>query len=427
MAKKLLLILAVLVLTFYHIYPQGLPVFGYTFIVATGALGLFFYIQNHYPYGEAMTIIGAYGLMIGWCIFCMFLNGRGDSYWIDFTKTQSAWFFSAYFIISIFFMAHPKGGFDKLCYYIIGAIFLQCVISVVMYQDESIASFFNSLQKLDTIAIAKRDETEGKRLLGYGTAFFGAGIACGLAMILVIYIIMTKKLNMFQLIFAAFVYSSIFYIGLLTARTTIVGGGASLALAVILAFTRNTQRKQILSYVLYCIILLSIGYSLCYIYFEEFADWAFEAFINYQETGEFRTKSSDGLTSQMFLTPLTTFNWIFGEGHGHYFGVDVGFTRLLFWIGLPGTIMFFYFIYTTMKFCVTKNQALNFTLIVIFAYNLALNWKGFSELNYATFLFTFYFLHYKYYIYTPYLYRLGYRDKTKLRYAFQTPASGRRV
>jgi len=425
--KKIILIIVLIALVFYHIYPQALPTFGFTFIVTSGALGLFLYLRQGAPYGEVISIMLPYAFMGLWTVFCIFVNNRGDSFFIDMSKSQLGWFFSAYLIVYIFYLAHPKGGLDKLLYYIIGAVFLQCVISVAMYQNEAIGDFFNSIQKLDQLALSKREETEGKRLLGYGAAFFGAGIACGMAMILVVYLVMTKKLNIFQLLFAAFVYSGIFYIGLLSARTTLVGGGASIALAVILLFTRNTQKSQLLSYILFCVVLLTIGYSLCYVYFPDFADWAFEAFINYQESGEFRTKSSDGLTSGVFMVPPTFFNWVFGEGHGHYFGVDVGLTRLLYWIGLPGTLLFFYFLYVVMKFSITKNRAFNLTLLVLYAYNLALNWKGLSDLNYVTYIVTFYFLHYKYYIYTPYLYKLGLRDKTKLRYAFQTPPTGRRV
>jgi len=422
--KKIILIILLLVLVFYHIFPQALPLFGFTFIVASGAIGLILYSAHRYPYGEVISIALPFFLLFGWTLFCMLINGGGDSYIMDISKSQVAWLFSAYFVIQIFFLVHPKGGLDKLLYYIIAAIVLQCVIAVAMFQDESIANFFNSIQKLDAVALAKRAETEGRRLLGYGTAFFGAGIVCGIAMIFLIYIIMTKKLNMFQLLLAAFLYSGIFYVGLLMARTTMVGGAASLILAIILMFTRNTHKNQFFTYLLFSIILISLGYSLCYVYFPEFADWAFEAFINYQETGEFRTKSSDGITAGMFAVPSDIFTWLFGTGRGHFMGVDVGYTRLLFWFGLPGTIIFFYFLYVSMKFAFTKNKAFNLTLITLFAYNMALNIKGYSELNYICFLITFYFLYYKYYIYTPYLYRIGKLKKTELRDAIQTPATG---
>ncbi|WP_163265266.1 hypothetical protein [Dysgonomonas sp. 216] len=424
--KKILLILLVLVVIFYHIYPQALPVFGYTFIVLSGAIGLTLYVRDQFPYDEAIRILIVYGLFAAWAIFSVFMNGRGDSYLLSMTKTQIAWFFSSFFIIILFFLAHPKGSINTLFYYIIGAILLQCIITVVMYFNESVAAFFNSIHKMDYIAIIKREETKEARLLGYGIAFFGAGITCGLGLILIAYLVMTQKMNILQIVFAALVYTFIAYIGLFSARTTMIGAAASLALIIILFITGAKHKNQFYTYIISSVILMIIGYSLCYIYFEEFADWAFEAFINYQEKGKFTTQSSTGL-EQGIVTPTSIFTWFFGKGTGEYFGIDIGFTRLLFWVGLPGTLLYFYYLYMQMKFALSKNKALNYTFLVTYAYVAVLNWKGLADLTYFFLLVTFYFLHYKYHIYQPYLYSLGYRDKTKLRNAFQTSPASRRV
>lgn len=424
--KRIIIGLLLFCVMFYHVYPLGLPIMGYSFIVGSGALGMILYAYNKYPYGEAMNILMVYGLLIFMSIFSYILNTpRGDTFIVDLTKSQLAWFFSSYLIIYIFFIVFPKGGVNYLIYLLIAVVFVQCVISVTMYFNEDVASFFEGIQKLDDLGALKRDDTEGKRLLGYGVAFFGAGIICGLGMILLAYVIVCIKLNFFQNLLATFSYVGIFYIGLLCARTTLVGAVASLILFVVLIFLGKSQKNQLLLSLFYILVLLSIGSTLCYLYFPDFADWAFEVFINYERDGNVRTSSSDGL-SVMFILPHNILIWMFGEGHGHYFGTDVGYSRLLYWVGLPGTFLYFYYSFVIMKVAFTKNQSLNLMLITIFSYNIALNVKGLSDLNYVLALFAFYFLHYKYYIYTPYLYRLGKVKQNKLRNAVQTssPSGG---
>jgi hypothetical protein len=96
------------------------------------------------------------------------------------------------------------------------------------------------------------------------------------------------------------------------------------------------------------------------------------------------------------------------------------------WFGLPGAVMFFCYQFMIIKRAFTNNMVLNLTLITLFVYNIVLNYKGLSDLNHFCLMFAFYFLHYKYNIYTPYLYRIGKFNQTKLRYAVQAQTAGRR-
>lgn len=426
MIRKIISLVLFLVLVFFYLYPTGMPIYGYSFIFLLGLLGIGLYAYNQFPYAEVIPILLVYGAMFVWSYFCTFINKAYDSFIIDYTKSQMGWFFSAYLLIYLFYKIFPKGGIHIIIYYIIAAIFIQCVISVAMYMDPGINEFFSSLQKHDGLAEYKKAQTEGSRLIGYGTAFFGAGIACGFALILIVYVLMTRKWNVWQLLLISAIYCSIFYVGMLSARTTMVGMFTSIGLLVVFLFTQNTHKKQVFSYLIFSVILLSIGYTLSYIYFPDFADWAFEAFINYRNKGELMTLSSSGL-SIMFVLPQTAFEWIFGMGIGQFMFTDVGFSRLLLWFGLPGTLLYFYYQIMLIKPAFTRNRNLDLLLITFFVYNLVLNYKGLSDLNPYILLFTFYFLYYKYYIYTPYLYRLGKFNQTKLRYAVQTSTASRRV
>ncbi|MDH6353916.1 hypothetical protein M2132_000236 [Dysgonomonas sp. PH5-45] len=411
--KKFFGIIVLTVLMFYHIYPAAIGMFGFSFIFTSGGLGIALYIYNRTPFPEIAKVFMSYLFLTFFCFFTAYMNSYYDPYWIDTTKSQVAWFFSAYLVVYSFNAVHKGGSIHKLFYYFIAAVCIQGAISLLMYWIPPVASFFNSIQLLDIEAEIKRDDTEGARLLGYGTAFFGAGIIYGIALILVVYIIMTKTMNLRQRIFCAVVYAYIFFVGLLTARTVMVGAGGSLVLLIILFLlnrNKGVSAGQALSFIGISVVLVGIGQTLVYLYFPEFAEWAFEAFLNYQETGSFSTRSSDSL-EYMFILPKTMAIWLYGNGHMLFWGSDVGYTRLLIYFGVPGTFAFFFYQFMIMKLSFTRNKALNLTLITLFAYNMALNVKGLSDLNSTTYLILLYILNYKYFVYLPQTYQQGKYNK----------------
>lgn len=423
--KKVLLSILILFLVFYHIFPQGLsPLRGSSFIFTSGIAGLALYIYKGNPYGELFSMLKAYLPMFIVAFVTGFLS-YFDPYLQSYTQSQIAWAFSAYLISYLFFQAHPKGTFIVFLYYIIAAILLQAMITLLMSQNGAAKSFFNSLQMSDVVDQMKRKDTEGERLLGYGVAFFGAGIVYGFGLILLVYVLMKEKLNLIKLGILSLIYVVFLYVGLLSARTTTTGLFASLILLVLLTFfVGNTNKSQAWTFFAIAGLLATVGYTLAYLYFPDFADWAFEGFINYFKTGKFSTKSSDSLES-MFLLPQTTKDWIIGTGAMAFWGSDVGYTRLLFYFGILGSAGFFYYQFYLLKMAATRDKAFVLTLLIIFAFNAALNIKGLSDLNLFIYLFVFYFLHYRHFIYAPRS-SAGY-NKTTLRHAIQSPTPRRRV
>ncbi|NDW09237.1 hypothetical protein [Dysgonomonas sp. 520] len=391
-------------LVFYHIFPQGLSVFGSSFIFASGVIGLGLFVYERAPVPETKKIFAAYLPITFMCLLTFLINNLYyDPFWWDSVKTIFGYYFSAYLIIMIFNKLHPNGSIQTIVIYIVAAIIAQGIISILMDRIPVVNSFFEDLMLMDELTKFKRLETKGERLLGYGIAFFGAGIIYGFGLILLIFILMTKKTNQLGRIFLAICYAFIFYVGLLSARTTMIGGGASLVLLILL-FVKGKQVKisteQLILFFVIIIVILGIGQTLCYLYYRDFYDWAFEAFTNYKESGELRTDSSDGL-SNMWAFPQTVQGWIFGDGHMLFRGTDIGFSRLLLYIGIPGTLAYFYFQYVVMKTTFTQYKSLNYTVTVLFLYNLFLNVKGLADINTVTFIIFFYVMYHKYYIVIP--------------------------
>ncbi|MFR9166728.1 MAG: hypothetical protein ACLVKO_11110 [Dysgonomonas sp.] len=85
-----------------------MPLFGYSFVFTGGLLGLGLYMYNKFPYVEMVKFFMCYGAMVVWAYICTFVMGAYDNYIITYSKSTLGWFFSAYFIIYLFFKFIPE-------------------------------------------------------------------------------------------------------------------------------------------------------------------------------------------------------------------------------------------------------------------------------------------------------------------------------
>ena len=84
-----------------------------------------------------------------------------------------------------------------------------------------------------------------------------------------------------------------------------------------------------------------------------------------------------------------------------FWGSDVGYSRLMFYVGIPGTILFFLYQLFIIKLSSTKDWGVNVFSLTMFLYTMALNFKGWIDLNFVLYGIFFFFMFYKYYIYYP--------------------------
>lgn len=403
--KSLIAILSrilLLVLVFYYIYPQALDVRGSSFIFMSGIIGIIVYILHKIPFKEVFHVLLFFGAYIAVCLLTAYLNHKyDDDFMLSFLKSQMAWFFTAYLIIYFLFKLYKPPTFEILLTYILLAIALQCAITLLMYFNKEANDFFFSLQLQAEIDEAKKEMAGEYRLIGYGAGFFGAGIVAGYGLMLVTYIIMKVKMNVTQFILMALLYTFIFFIGLFSARTTVVGAGLSIVVfATLYLFDVQPQRRQGLVFLVSLVGLLSIGASLCYIYFPDFTDWAFELFNQAKSGRGFQTNSSNGLY-EMFYAPEDFRTFLIGNGSMKFFGSDVGYTRLWYHSGLLGIVIYFLFGFYIVKKTWTKDWTINFIMLMIAVDSMLMNIKGLTDLNMVLYLFFFYFMFYKYYIFYP--------------------------
>lgn len=402
--KEVIPMFPVLIVMFYFIYPQALDISGSSFILLSGAVGLGLYAYHRFPFREVIYVLIGIGVMYFSFLTSNWINMNGDSYTTGYPKSQIAWLFSAYLIMFLIFTVHKKPTFNTLLFYIVAAIGLQSIIAFMMNLNEGINDFFFSLQMQAQYTEAIMEEGGSQRIMGYGIAFFGAGAISGMGLIVISYLLMRLNLKTKEFILLVSLYVLIFYVGLFMARTTVIGMAVGLAvIAILYIWDNRSYKKQAKSFIIASIFLMAGGYALAIFYFPSFSDWAFELFTNFIKTGKFTTKSSSGL-NEMFIIPQDLHTLLFGSGNMDFHGTDVGYSRQLFWTGVPGTIIYFGFQYFVVRLSATKDWAVNILPLAIFVYTLVLNVKGWIDMNFVLYLFFFYFLFHKYYVYMPKLY-----------------------
>lgn len=405
---KVIKMLILLVAVFYFIYPQALDVFGRSALIPMALCGFMLYFYKKMPFQEVYIALLFYALVMFMGYVAEYLNGSIDPFRMSYTRTQMAWFFSAYLIVFILFNIHKNPTFEVIVGYIAGAFVLQGLISFWMSQNREVSDFFYSLQLQSDLTPAARGYLIKYRIVGYGSHVFGGGAVLGFGNILLMFLLIRLKLKKYQIFFMAISYCLVAYIGLFTARTAMVGTVLSLCLLGVFYFLdKNISRDQVKLFGIYTILFFVFGISLAYMYFPHLTDWAFEMFYNLEERGSLSTQSSDTLYT-LFDFPDNSFKeMLFGQGFMEFRGNDQGFARLLFYFGFIGIITFF--LYPLMLFLLvkTKDTGINLLFIITLVYTLILNIKGFIDLNVFLYLFFFFLLFYKYYKYYPRLYLEG--------------------
>ncbi|WP_163355406.1 hypothetical protein [Dysgonomonas sp. 25] len=334
---------------------------------------------------------------------------------MSWLRSHAAWFFSAYLIVFFIFKLHKNISVSTVASYLVAAIILQGICTLLIAYVPFIKDILTSLE-LDVAGWDSiREENENQRLIGYGMGFFGAGYMYGYGLIFTIYIMARAKIrNKKTMFFLAIVYAFIFYVGIFTARTVVIGAAVSVAMMGIFYIKdyRRVKRRGF-QFIIYFAFLAIIGYSAMYAYFPHMADWAFELFINLSQ-GEVKTNSSDGLEHMFSQFPSEDMQTLFfGTSSLGFFGNDVGFIRLIYHSGLFGLIAFYGVSVATVYGSISKDWHTNLMLILLVIYEWVVNIKGLADMHSVLFVFFFFFMFYKYYKFQPMLYAQHLEERKK--------------
>lgn len=353
--------------------------------VMMGVMG-FFILLNSFRLNIISPFKGAILIAI-LSIFSAISNQTWDFAFVGYVGSMFLILFAAYFFLSLFPQYSIRdNSINKLLQIFVICVLIQSVATVLMFIFPSLGEI---LQNIFPIVARKSqlEDASGFRLLGIGSAFFGAGVVNGLALIIIIYLYLKGQFK--NPIVLMIDYLIIFMVGLMMARTTIVGFSFSIFLLLSWKPLSKKSIKKNFKWLFFLILILFVAVNFLLLNANEnLLNFAFEFFYNYEETGSFESASTNDMMS-MYRWPEEIKTWIIGDGlfnteNGYYMKTDIGFLRLIYYGGIPIMLAYFYFswylISSIRKLGITK--LLRYFLIICFFYQIALNFKGLVDLNF---------------------------------------------
>lgn len=316
-----------------------------------------------------------------------------DLYFFKDQLDTILYIFPAFLIGFLLYKIDSDNILTLLLDYIVLIGLFQAIISFTFFFIPSTFEFYSSLLSENASqGLLKRLGQIEKRLMGAGSFFFNGVIKYSVP--LFILVILPHLKNSFVYRNKYLYISSLSLIsvaGVMTGRTFFVA-----ILMALLLFVLVDKRNSFKLIFKVLPITFGLGYAVFSITsflldssrFEKVFGFVFELFINYQESGDLNSRSTEG-TLSMYVFPTTLKTWLIGDGRmlldngSYYMRSDVGYVRLIFYFGIILTVL--YFIYQAVLFVVTTkilpNKVYTSFMLILFIWILILNFKGLANLN----------------------------------------------
>lgn len=393
-----LIFLVVLFLYIYNISFIFLPSIISTRIII-GFLGLVYFSFKRYSNiskSSYILILSILFILVP-TIITSVINNHFDNRFVGYVFQNILYLFGAFYIVRFF-----KIKMRLLLKYILFLVCFHNLLTVIMFLVPAFGDFITSLQWLNENEVVSNVAEFRSRFIGIGWGnFFFGGVICSVALIINIHILFSAK-GILKTLFYILSYIFIAITGMYIARITLVG--ISLSIVYLLYFFYRNNFKLFIKALVYILLLNIIIISYLY------TNWytlksnsafvhSFELLINFIENGRFSTSSTEEV-QDMMIFPDDFKTLVIGDGkfnieNGLYYMLtDVGYSRLLYYFGIIGTLLYFgshIFIFRHTYF--KQYKLLNIFILMLLIIS---NLKGLVDLNWFIFLFYFSY-NYSYY------------------------------
>lgn len=296
-------------------------------------------------------------------LFSCIINNAYDPFFLKFPLVLFLSFASAYCYIKwIVCMMKEQITKELIIKLLIGAVMLQCVLSVLVFILPPFREFIfylvpmNEMNEYAVNFNIHPTENVLFRLIPVGYDFWGNG-TCLAVIIFLLAILVNSEKSRNVFIYLLIILVFITAIGAGVSRTTLIGLPFFLAYLLMSKGNRNNKKYM------YSVFLISIPIILfAYTWFiesnplfEDVFERAFSVFYIFKESGEMQSvESMIGLA----VIPTEAKTWILGDGFmsdplqpgiGFYKGVDIGIWRVIWGVGLIGLFIFSYIQYLYLK------------------------------------------------------------------------------
>jgi hypothetical protein len=319
-------------------------------------------------------------------------NGTGDLTFVKYPVSLVLITFGAYFVAQLVVRADDLDPTRVLLDVFIVAIVVQNVIAVLMFAFPPLMELANQLQSISSLDQGLLNEVEGARIVGFGSKFFDAGVVNGFGLILISYRLVRYNCPPVRAHLMSISFILLVLVGVMMARTTMVGFVLALALLVLgRPVDLDSRNKKV--FFLY-LALVPIALYIVYNVFLSDSDlralveFGFEIFFNMSENGTVESKSTNQLLD-MYGT-IEALPWQLGDGYfvdpfdpdAYYMAVDVGYLRLVLYFGVPGLVAYLCLQIYSICYSFVRSGLGRPLIVVVVVYLLVLNMKGFVDLYY---------------------------------------------
>lgn len=323
-----------------------------------------------------ISILVVYVLLLIWNFVTCYINNSSEFQYMYELKFLIIIFFASYFLVKI--SRRFITSVSQLFNVIILMALVQCAIAVLASVSDGIHQFVMA----NANAIEQFLEREqGTRLIGVGSAvFFGVLPTSSLAILSSIYqyFFSDRRNKVFYVI--SFVF--IFFITFLMARTIVFVSIPAVMLYFIYSKEKGDKSNKVLLILLPIVLLLLYRYASSFMSAEMY-EWAFNSFSRNSENTTVRE-----IYEWYAFTHFDTKTLLIGDarmtdGEDYYMGIDAGYIRAVFNVGIIGLFLYFYFQYYIVKtiYKATRNKELWFFVIGYFIFYYFIMFKGYSSIS----------------------------------------------
>ena len=324
-----------------------LPVSTFWIPITISTIYALFYFK-YCGINRTMLQIIICGIIIFTVGFCSsnILNSDGD---LDVAKRGILMILDLFFGLLVTFLlrkSKEKYSLYTLIELLINITIIQAIISIIFFLSPTICE--NYLRLIEVRDISRMEKMSAFRIIGVGDVRYATGaVQYGLMIWGVIalrhsrYGFYGNHKNVSYIVISLFTL-----LGIMSGRVFFV----LFAVTILYLVALNKGRfilaaKEYLVTFVPTIILGGVAFIYLFSENEDLIKWAFEIFINLNDSGSLETASTDKLYD-MYIFPDTVKTWLIGDGKsvneygGFYMFTDAGYVRSVFYWGLIGTAIF---------------------------------------------------------------------------------------
>ncbi|MDX6190117.1 hypothetical protein SGQ83_12220 [Flavobacterium sp. Fl-318] len=399
-------------LTFFYIYSVLFPGMPAGTRVLIGALGILISlfdfiveiaIKKTIRFSKKSLKIIFLSLLIAlFSLLVLVFKHTSDLEFVKYPFFIIQWFGGGYLLTIMHRKVYGSIKFENVGFFIVASVLLQVIIAFLMFVSSPIRDLFTSINLNEP---STGEAFREFRLVGFASYYFGAGIICGYALILIPLLIpYTGKKS--QIRFLAFSFILILALGMMMSRTTMLGGAIAVLIMILPFKLGLNSRKKVRLFLMYTIIIPLFVLPVFFLLDDKLietiqvaSEFGFEMFYNYFNEGSLSTGSTDEM-KEMYKLPNNSVTYLFGDGifyanqlndsSGYYMGTDIGFLRLVYYFGIIGSLLFFLLQFVVLcksiSYVINKRVKILF-IVSMFLFLLVLNFKGLTDLIFLNVLF----------------------------------------